>query len=421
MKKVILLAILLGAFALFNCSGEDIPIVNDDVSVYVYPDSMTIYYEDTLQFRVSVFNTTDTSVDWYVEGIEEGNSTYGTINSAGLYIAPNVALTFDRVVVKAISRADPTRADSAEILVLDQYQVYVDSEDGDDINGTGAIANKFRTISRALATAISGQTVIVGPGTYNESIGETFPITPTFNVYVHGSGIASTFVEPPTTAAAFSLEDEHVTVEYLTIMGNNKTGTGVEFHGGDGIKRLKLANTAIENFHTAAINTSEADSILFLRNEISDCVFGLVIEQPVDELAMDSTVFANIDSIAIQLISPVTYVYYRYVSIDGAVIGLNLTQGSYAFIQNSTFANIDSVAVLLNATADMGIHPISTPGNNDFSGCSNLCVYNGTSQEINAIANWWPVSDSATIDTLYIYDDDENSSLGAVHFQPIHQ
>jgi len=423
MKQVIILAILLGAFALFSCGDEDPPIVNDDISVYVYPDSLTrVYYEDTLQFRVSVFNTTDTTVDWYVENILEGNSTYGTINSDGLYLAPDVALAFDRVVVKAISRADSTKSDSAEVLILDRYQVYVDSATGDDINGTGAYANRFRTISRALATAVSGQIIVVGPGTYNETGGETFPITPTYNVAVQGNGIGSTYVEPPGTAAAFKLEDENVAVRNLTIKGSNKIGIGVEFHGGAGIKYLRLEDVAIDSCHTAAVNAGEADSINFVRNEVSNCVYGVVIEQPVPKLNLNQSTFIDIDSIAIELTSPVSeQINFYDVTIDGAIIGLNLIQDSYAIIQESEFANIDSVAVLLHDSADLGFS--SPQGNNDFSGCLNLCVYNGndTTFDISAIGNTWPSSDSATIDTLYIYDDDENSNLGAVHFMPIHQ
>ena len=422
MKKVILLAILLGTFALINCGGEDIPTVSDEVSVYVYPDSMTtVYYEDSLQFRVSVFNTTDTTVDWYVEDILEGNSTYGTINSAGLYIAPGIALTFDRVIVKAISRADSTKSDSAEVLILDQDQVYVDSATGNDITGTGSPANKFKTMSRALATAISGQTVLVGLGTYNESIGETFPITPTFNVCVQGRGKDSTFVKPPTTAAAFKLEDEHVAVKSLTVMGSDHSGTGVEFHGGAGVKLLKLEDVAIENFHNAAIKAGEADTIRFVSNEVSNCANGVIIEQPVEKLILTQSAFTDIDSIAIQLISPVNnQIDFYDVTIDGAFIGLNLTEGSYAYIQESEFANIDSVAILLFASADIGISS-AIHGNNDFRGCTNLCIYNGTDVTINAYGNWWPATDSVTIDTQYIYDDDENSSLGPVHFVPFNQ
>jgi hypothetical protein len=422
MKKVILLAILLGTFMFFSCGKDDIPVVNDDVSVYVYPDSMsTVYYEDSLQFRVSVFNTTDTTVDWYVDNILEGNSHYGTINSTGLYIAPDVATDFDRIVVKAVSHADSTKADSASVLILDRYQVYVDSATGDDINGTGSLANKFRTISRALATAISGQTILVGLGTYNAATDEIFPISPTYNVYVQGRGIDSTFVDPPTTAAAFKLEYEHVAVKSLTVRGSDHSGTGIEFHGGTGTKLLKLEDVAIENFHNAAIKTGEADTIRFISNQVSNCVNGVVIEQPTEKLILNQSTFTDIDSIAIQLISPVNYQIDFYdVTIDGAFIGLNLTEGSFAIVQESDFSNIDSVAILLFDSADLGNSQV-VRGNNDFRGCTSLCVYNNTSGAISAYGNWWPASDSATIDTQYIYDDDEDSNLGPVHFIPFNQ
>jgi parallel beta-helix repeat protein len=55
--------------------------------------------------------------------------------------------------------------------------VYVDAATGDDVNGSGSPGNPYRTITGGLKHAAAGESVYVMPGTYDASIGESFPIT----------------------------------------------------------------------------------------------------------------------------------------------------------------------------------------------------------------------------------------------------
>ena len=103
------------------------------------------------------------------------------------------------------------------------------------------------------------------------------------------------------------------------------------------------------------------------------------------------------------------------VTIDGAWMGLDLGEGSFSLIHNSIFSNIDSTAIMIQALAQLEIAP-GIGGENDFSACTNLCVHNATIDTVFARGNTWPSADSATIDTQYIYDDDEDPSLGPVIF-----
>jgi hypothetical protein len=148
-------------------------------------------------------------------------------------------------------------------------------------------------------------------------------------------------------------------------------------------------------------------------------VYGIVIQNAGQNLLLTGSSFTNIDSIAVHLIDPIiNNVDFTNVTIDGAWIGMNLAQNSFALILNSTFANIDSTAVYLGSFAQL--ENAFGVGNNDFSACSNWCLINTSPapDSILARGNTWPSSDSTTIDTQYIYDDDENASYGKVVFTP---
>lgn len=416
MKKAVFLAILLSVFIILACNDDDIITRDEEIQVALYPDTtVTVFYNDTIQFTYNVFSTPNTAVTWYVNEIESGNDSLGIIDTSGKYTNSGNHREYDEVWIKVVSDADTGKSDSAHVIIKDRFFVYVDSALGDNANGKGTLANPYRTITRGLSDAIQGQIVRVAEGTYSD--GEVFPLTPIFEVTVQGYGTSLTFVRPPQNDAAFSLQYERTTIKDLTIRGENKQGIGVEFEGGEGIDSLSLKNMKIVNCHTGAIKTGSSNVILFEDNVIDSCIYGVVIQNAGQDLVLTGSSFTNIDSIAIHLIDPIiNNVDFTSVTVDGALIGLHLAESSFALILNSVFANIDSVAVLLNASAQMENN--FNVGNNDFSGCSNWCVINATALEIGARGNTWPASDSTTIDTQYIYDDDENASYGEVLFIP---
>lgn len=65
----------------------------------------------------TVTNTTDTTVSWSVNGIAGGNSTVGSISSAGVYTAPADLPSPATVQITATSHADSTKSGSASITV----------------------------------------------------------------------------------------------------------------------------------------------------------------------------------------------------------------------------------------------------------------------------------------------------------------
>jgi hypothetical protein len=89
------------------------PVVN----VTLNPHNAAVETSHTLQFSVTVVNTTNTAVTWQVNGVTGGNSIVGTIDASGLYTAPSTVPAPPKVTVTAISVADSTKSDSASVTI----------------------------------------------------------------------------------------------------------------------------------------------------------------------------------------------------------------------------------------------------------------------------------------------------------------
>jgi hypothetical protein len=86
------------------------------VSITISPTSATVRVGRTRAFTATLQNTTDKAVTWYVNTVQGGNSTVGTISSLGTYLAPS-KVPSGSVTVTAVSDADPTKSASATVIV----------------------------------------------------------------------------------------------------------------------------------------------------------------------------------------------------------------------------------------------------------------------------------------------------------------
>lgn len=93
------------------------------ISVNISPDSRTLRGGATYDFGVSVSNTSDKSVTWFVNNVKGGNATVGTVNSDGLYKAPDVLPPGNSVDLKASSDADPRQSDTIKIALQNPLPV----------------------------------------------------------------------------------------------------------------------------------------------------------------------------------------------------------------------------------------------------------------------------------------------------------
>jgi hypothetical protein len=79
------------------------------ISVTISPTNTSLRTGRTLQFKVTVNNTTNQTVTW--------SATAGTISASGLYTAPSSLPSPNPVTVKAVSAADKTKSATATVKI----------------------------------------------------------------------------------------------------------------------------------------------------------------------------------------------------------------------------------------------------------------------------------------------------------------
>ncbi len=99
--------LILAAFCFLSACGSDELLT---VGVDVTPVCQRVEFDDQATFTATVFNATDTSVTWSVEG---GNDN-GTIDAdTGVYTAPSTAPSSPYVTVTATSNEDTSKIGQA--------------------------------------------------------------------------------------------------------------------------------------------------------------------------------------------------------------------------------------------------------------------------------------------------------------------
>jgi hypothetical protein len=89
------------------------------VSVSISPASAVLGtgQSQSTQFSAKVNGTSNTSVNWAVNGVAGGNSTVGTITPDGVYTSPSAA-TSAQVTITATSAADSTKSASGSVTLV---------------------------------------------------------------------------------------------------------------------------------------------------------------------------------------------------------------------------------------------------------------------------------------------------------------
>jgi hypothetical protein len=85
--------------------------------IAVTPSTVSVQAGQTRQFSAAVSFSTNTAVTWQVNGTEGGNSTVGTIDTNGLYTAPNALPAQNPVTVTAVAKADTSKTASSTVTV----------------------------------------------------------------------------------------------------------------------------------------------------------------------------------------------------------------------------------------------------------------------------------------------------------------
>src|SRR5260370_19133372 len=85
------------------------------IEVTVKPATGSLVLGGQATFTATVTNTVDTVVSWGVNGVPNGNTTLGTITSAGVYTAPANLPSPATVQITANSNAEPSRSGTVHL------------------------------------------------------------------------------------------------------------------------------------------------------------------------------------------------------------------------------------------------------------------------------------------------------------------
>lgn len=120
-------AALLGLTACGGGSSNSTPPPPATITVSVSPGAAAVVITtQTQQFTANVSGTSNTSVNWSVDGTAGGSASTGTINSSGLYTPPATAGTH---TITATSAASSSASASATVAVTDLAGVFTHHND----------------------------------------------------------------------------------------------------------------------------------------------------------------------------------------------------------------------------------------------------------------------------------------------------
>lgn len=121
------------------------------VNVSISPQNQAVPIGTTLQFTATIENTTDTAVQWQVNGIEGGNSTIGTISAAGLFTAPAALPTPAKETITAVSHADSTKSASTSVTIVGLHNSLLNGYYAFELSGPDASGKMMAMIGSFVA------------------------------------------------------------------------------------------------------------------------------------------------------------------------------------------------------------------------------------------------------------------------------
>ena len=87
------------------------------ITVTINPTSIILTVNQSIPFTDTVTGTTNTAVQWQVNGLVGGTATTGTINASGVYTAPAQVPSPAKVTVTVVSLADATKSAPAAVTI----------------------------------------------------------------------------------------------------------------------------------------------------------------------------------------------------------------------------------------------------------------------------------------------------------------
>ena len=170
---------------------------------------------------------------------------------------------------------------------------YYVSNSGCDDTAPGSLGQPWCTIGHAAATMLPGDTVIVQPGTYHESV---VPKSGTASAAITYQGQKGVVLDGTgTTAQAFDINN----VAYLNISGFEVTnyknprpaGNSVNIHGTS--NHIVLTNMLVHDNWNGIIMQDTANQIAIGSSEVYNSRYGVGFENSVHDIVIDSVISHN--------------------------------------------------------------------------------------------------------------------------------
>jgi hypothetical protein len=243
-RRIVSIAgLLLTVVAICGC-GHIQSSSQQNVTLLVDPASASVQISKTLKFNVQVSNTSNTAVTWQVNGVTGGDSAHGTIDANGMYTAPKTVPVPPTVTITAISQAQPTVLDTAQVTVM------------------GAGAQISVSVAPATASVEAGKThsitAMVANDTQNKGVtwamsgaGCTGAACGTLSAASSASGVAITYTAPTSVPSPGT-----VTLTAKSVTDTSKTASATIT-----VTAAALAITVAVNPTSASVQTGKAHSV----------------------------------------------------------------------------------------------------------------------------------------------------------------
>jgi uncharacterized protein (DUF1800 family) len=170
------------SFCLCFMVAAGVSLAAAPVAVTVTMNGRTLRCGTKLTFAAHVANTTDQAVEWLVNGVAGGDSTFGTITTTGVYTAPASLPAPPWATIVAVSHADATARFGVAVDLQNPQPVVTSATPNPvnagtatiTINGTGfAKGATVYFAGAALATIFVSNTTLTATGTIAMPVGRS--------------------------------------------------------------------------------------------------------------------------------------------------------------------------------------------------------------------------------------------------------
>ena len=278
-KRVILSACLVILSTFVSGCGSSPSTQPQSVMVSVSSSSSSVLLGNTQQLTATVTGTSNTAVNWSVNGVAGGNSTLGTITNAGVYTAPADLPNPTNVKVQATSQADNTASGSISITIASDITVAVST-----------VPSSVQSL--AADATLQLDATITSAGHPDQTV------TWTVNGVLNGNPTAGTIATSGTNTAIYTAPSPtatalNVTIEAISVADSTKNSS-VQFAvnfvplGVTSVSNTSPTSLTPLNISTAGLNVNGPVSVQFSNSS------GFSVTGPPIRVASDGTVVATV-------------------------------------------------------------------------------------------------------------------------------